>query len=101
MQIVALYSVIVSESSEGSVGYQRVLLLLHTVYCGAVVGCADDLPVVNGWSRRLNDSHLVVRCNWTRHEYHLKCVGNTWIGDVINCTLRRTDSLIFLYRLKF
>ena len=55
----------------------------------AVVGCTDELRVVNGWASRLNNNHLVVRCNWTRREFHMKCVGNSWVGDVVNCTQHR------------
>lgn len=73
---------------------------VEMLFC-PVVGCTDEMQVMNGWARRLNRDHLVVRCNWTRDEFHMKCFGNTWIGDVINCTQRRTSQLHFVFALIF
>jgi len=70
------------------------------LWCWPVVGCVDEMRVVNGWARRLNTDHLVIRCNWTRQEYHLKCVDNTWTGDVVNCSQRRTNTQFF-HRLSY
>ena len=64
--------------------------------CCAVVGCTDKMQVVNGWVSRLSNNHLVVRCNWTRREFHMKCIGNSWIGDVVNCTQHRIHFVLSL-----
>jgi len=76
-------------------------LLLRLLYDDVtncpVVGCTDEMHVSNGWAHRLNNDHLVIRCNWTHQEFHMTCVGNTWVGDVVNCTQRRKLSFTFLF----
>lgn len=38
------------------------------------------------WVVRRGD-HVIVRCNQTLEEFHLTCVGQTWIGDLGNCSI--------------
>jgi len=61
-------------------------------YCSSIfwayssaVGCPDLAPQTGGWAERIDD-RLVVRCNTTHNTWYLTCMGQTWIGNVGNCT---------------
>lgn len=49
------------------------------------VGCAQLAPLPNAWSIRDGDG-TTVRCNFSADAFKLRCAGNTWIGDVVNCS---------------
>ena len=49
------------------------------------VGCADLPSSQNSMSIRSGDG-TTIWCNFTKDIYHLKCSGNTWVGDMPNCS---------------
>ena len=55
------------------------------------IGCADLEELPDAEIRR-TDSTAVVKCKISQETWHLVCRGNTWIGDLNNCTIEITDS---------
>ncbi len=56
----------------------------------SAIGCADLEEVPNADIRR-TDSTAVVKCRASQETWHLVCRGNTWIGDLRNCTVELTE----------
>lgn len=50
----------------------------------SVLGCPTLTPPANSWMKRNGDT-VTVYCNATRREWHLRCTGTSWIGEVGAC----------------
>ena len=48
-------------------------------------GCPDLEPSGGIWAKRKGE-HLFLRCNETNQNWFLTCRGESWFGDVGNCT---------------
>lgn len=59
--------------------------MLFCLNASSVVGCVDIPPLLGAAYKREGDL-LVVKCNFTKDEYHLKCVKRQWIGEMYNCS---------------
>ena len=50
----------------------------------SVLGCPTLAPPRNSWVKHSGDS-VAVYCNSSKKEWHLRCSGNSWIGEVGVC----------------
>ncbi len=51
----------------------------------SVVGCPHPKAPRSAWVERKGD-RAIVRCNHTTETWYLTCRGNSWVGQVSNCT---------------
>ena len=58
-----------------------------------IVGCPTIVPPTNAWVSIQADT-AVVTCNDSNIATKLYCAGNTWVGDIQNCTHVNADFLI-------
>jgi len=57
------------------------------------VGCPDIVLPANSWLRRSGDNAMI-RCNDSLETWYLTCQDNHWIGDVTNCTMSQSNSVV-------
>lgn len=60
----------------------------------AVIGCPNEVRGIDVTANALvsrTDDHLVVKCNWTLREFHMKCVGSRWVGDLTRCNQGKSN----------
>ena len=70
----------------------------------AVVGCAALTAPANGWMEVTGKDVVVTGCNATKEKRFLKCEGNHWSSEMINCTEsagRWRERRIIVFQLNF
>ncbi|KAI0241637.1 hypothetical protein LSAT2_022283 [Lamellibrachia satsuma] len=55
-----------------------------------VLGCADLVPPLNGWFKRLSHLRAVVGCLHSPHSWRMGCDNRRWHGYIGNCTAMHT-----------
>ena len=60
------------------------------------VGCPDMTAPVHGWFKRTEDG-ASVGCTHTDEEWHLRCSGSSWIGQMGNCSASEKDIPVQIY----
>ena len=61
-------------------------IYFYTLLClYPAVGCTDLVPPDDAWLRR-NGTDAVVGCYTSHQFWFLRCVDDTWIGVIGNCT---------------